>query len=71
MQLTNNEIVDYINQIDKDAKAINRNLLNISWYMRGLSLSEIFSMSNDDIKIINEILDEKMELSKKLKQYIS
>ena len=50
----------------KQLEATHKNLLQLSWYMRGgVSISELHDMPVSHLKHINEIVNENFELSKK------
>lgn len=59
------EILQYSEQLDKEAKDIKREVLKLCWYMRGLSYSEGMALSWEDRDIINEIVKENLETTKK------
>ena len=47
-------------------EAVHKNLLQLSWYMRGgVSISEIQEMPVGHIKYINDIINDNFEMSKK------
>ncbi len=49
-----------------EAKAIKRNALRLGWHMRGsCTLQDIMTMSHGEIEMINSIIDDNMELTKK------
>jgi|TARA_B110000263_G_scaffold144174_1_gene125074 hypothetical protein len=50
----------------KQLEATHKNLLQLSWYMRGgVSISELHDMPVNHLTHINEIVNENFELSKK------
>jgi hypothetical protein len=59
------EILQYSEQLDKEAKDIKREVLKLCWYMRGLSYSEGMALSWEDRDIINDIVKENLETTKK------
>lgn len=66
MNLSNEEIVDYLKSLDKEARAIREEALRYSWYMRGgLSYSDALMLSQDERKIISKIIEDNMETTKK------
>ena len=57
-----------IDEYDKDIKQIKQESLKLAWYMRGgLSYTEAMHLSIDERKIINEIIKENLETTKKTK----
>ena len=66
MNLSNEEIVSYLNSLDKEARAIRDEALRFTWYMRGgLSYSDAMLLSQDERKIVSKIIDDNMEVTKK------
>jgi hypothetical protein len=51
--------------MEKEAKALRKEILTMCWYMRGLSYSEGMNLCYDDRKIIGEIIKENLETTKK------
>lgn len=54
-------------KLDKEARTLKRELLKMCWYMRGLSYSELATMSYEERSIINEIIKDNLETTKKTK----
>ncbi len=53
-------------RLEKETKALKDNLYRICWYMRGsLSVSEAYNLGPDDLEILNEIIKDNLETSKK------
>lgn len=68
MSFTDEQIVEYLNSLDKDSKAIKKDLLKMCWYMRGgLTYEEAFNLSVQEREIINEIIKDNLETTKKSK----
>ena len=59
------EILQEVKKIEKEAKAIKKEALQICWYMRGLSYTEVMHMAFDEREIVNEIVKEHLETTKK------
>jgi hypothetical protein len=59
------EILLLADQLDKDAKAIKKEVLKMCWYMRGLSYTEGMNLSYDEREIVGEIIKENLETTKK------
>ena len=51
--------------MDKEARAIKKDTLKLCWYMRGMSYSEAMHLSWEEREIINEIVKENFETTKK------
>jgi len=68
LTLTDQEIVDYLKSLDKESKAIKKDLLKMCWYMRGgLTYDEAFNLGIQEREIINEIIKDNLETTKKSK----
>lgn len=52
-------------RMDKDARAIKKDVLKMCWYMRGLSFSEGMNLSWEEREIVGEIIKENLETTKK------
>ena len=67
LRLSNSDIESYIKNLEAEAKGIKDEIFRISWYMRGgVSSQELFhSYSYEDRVIINEIIKENIEATKK------
>ena len=59
------EILRYSQQLDKEAKAIKKEVLKMCWYMRGISYSEGMHLSLEERQIVSEIIKENLETTKK------
>ena len=59
------EILQEAARLDKEAKAIKKEVLKLCWYMRGLSYAEGMNMSWDEREIVSEIVKENFETTKK------
>jgi hypothetical protein len=51
--------------MDKEARAIKKDVMKLCWYMRGLSYSEGMTLSYEDREIVGEIIKENLEVTKK------
>jgi hypothetical protein len=66
LSLTNEEIIILLDQMEKETKARKDDILRICWYMRGaLSYSEGMMLSRTDQEIINKIIKDNLETTKK------
>jgi hypothetical protein len=65
LSLTNDKIVEYIEEFDKDSKAIKKDLLTTCWYMRGsISYDDAMMLSYEDREIIAKIIKDNLETTK-------
>lgn len=66
MNLTNEEIEQEIKNLDKDSKAIRKEIFEIAWYMRGsVNIDQAFALSFEDREIINEIIEQNLKITQK------
>ena len=66
MTLSNEEIVEYIKELEQEAKALKEELLNVCWYMRGsISYDDAIMLSYDDRHIISKIIKHNLETTEK------
>jgi hypothetical protein len=66
LNLSNEKIVELLDEMDSDSKAINKNLIEMCWYMRGgITYSEIVQLSPMDRKHIMELIKSNMETTNK------
>lgn len=59
------EILREVKKIEQEAKAIKKDVLQICWYMRGMSYAEAMNLAFDEREIISQIVKEHMETTKK------
>ena len=64
--MSNEEILGLLDQMEKESKAMRDNVLRICWYMRGsISYSDGMLLSFQDRELINKIIKENLETTKK------
>jgi hypothetical protein len=59
------EILREAEILDKQARAIKKDVLKLCWYMRGLSYAEGMNLSYEEREIVGEIIKENLETTKK------
>ena len=59
------EILQIVKKMDEEAKAIKKEVLQLCWYMRGLSYNEGMNLSVEERQLIGEIIKENIETTKK------
>jgi hypothetical protein len=65
LSLSNEEIIKYINSLDKEARALKEEALRISWFMRGgVSYEDAMFLSSQEREVISEIIKKNMETTK-------
>lgn len=63
MNLTIEEIEKEVEKLDKDSKALKKDIYRIAWYMRGsVNIDQAFALSFEDREIINEIIEENLKI---------
>lgn len=66
MTLTNDEIADLIEQFDQESKAIRKEALKFTWYMRGgISYNEAMALSHQERELVSKIIKENIEATEK------
>ena len=66
MTLSTPEIIKKLEGIEKEARNLEKKLYELGWYMRGgLSIVEIMQIAVSDISIIDELVKEHLETTKK------
>jgi len=64
--MSNEEIEDYIEKLEREYKSIKDEILRICWYMRGsISYSDSMLLTIQDREIINKILKDNLEATNK------
>lgn len=64
--MSNDDMVDYFDRLEKQSKALREEALRFSWYMRGgLSYEDAMLLSNTDRELIGKIIKDNLETSKK------
>lgn len=60
------EIIKTLEGMEQEAKAFKKRLLELCWYMRGgLAFSEVMQMGVNDLGLINDIVKDNLETTKK------
>lgn len=66
MSLDNESIKEFLNQLDRDSKALRNVIYKLAWYMRGaLSIEEAFTIGYTDREIINQLIKDNLETTNK------
>ena len=68
MSQTTEEIVEMLDDFDKDSKALRKSILKLCWYMRGgLTLEEAMIIGFQDRELISEIISENLKVTEETK----
>lgn len=66
MSLSLEEIDELSKKMEKETKALKDNLFRLCWYMRGgMTISEAYNLAPDDLEILNGIIKDNLETTKK------
>lgn len=66
MTLSNEEIELLLSSMETESRAIREESIRITWWMRGgINYEQALHLSPDERRIINEIIKENMEATKK------
>ena len=59
------DISTMVDKMDQEAESIRRQSLKMSWYMRGgASYEDVLQMSNQERKLLSELIKENLETTK-------
>jgi len=60
------DMLSYFDQLERQSKALKEEILRLCWYMRGgITYDEAMQLSFSEREIINKIVKENLETSKK------
>ena len=66
MSLQVEQVPNYIDQLEREAKAFKEEAIRLSWFMRGgVTYEDAMCMSQDERQIITKLVKENMETTKK------
>jgi len=64
--LSDQEIGEYLKQLDSESKEIKDNIINLCWWMRGgISHSEAWNLTEPERKSINQLIKKNLDYIKK------
>lgn len=65
MSLESEEIIQLLDKMDKETKALKHDILTLCWFMRGsISYDDAMMLSPDDRDIIGKIIKSNLETTK-------
>jgi hypothetical protein len=68
LNLATEEIQELISRMGKECDSIKRELIKMSWYMRGgLDYADSFMLSHKERELISELIKDNLEVTKKSK----
>jgi len=66
LTLTNDEITEFLDDLEKESKALKEEAIKLCWFMRGgLSYDESMYLSFDERNIIAKLIKDNLETTKK------
>ena len=66
MILNNEEVIAWLDSLERDSKALKREIMQLCWYMRGsVSYTEAMEMSPSERETIVKLVKENLETAKK------
>lgn len=65
MNLDNDSIVEYIERLEKESRAIKNESIKMSWFMRGgITYDDAMMMSSVERQMVGKLIEENMETTK-------
>ena len=65
MTLENEEIVRWLESLDKESKALKKELFSICWYMRGsISYDDAVMLNFEERQMIGKLIKDNLEITK-------
>jgi hypothetical protein len=66
LTLTNEKMIGYFDQLERQSKALKEEILRLCWYMRGgITYNDAMLLSFEERTIINKIIKDNLETAKK------
>lgn len=66
MTLDNEKIISWLDSLEKESKALKKEIMQLCWYMRGsISYSEAMELSPAEREIIVKLIKDNLETAKK------
>lgn len=66
MILNNEEVIAWLDSLERDSKALKREIMQLCWYMRGsVSYTEAMEMSPSERETIVKLVKDNLETAKK------
>ena len=64
--MSESDMLDYFDTLDKQSKALKEEILKLCWYMRGsLSYDEGMHLSYEDRSLMSKLIKDNLETTKK------
>ena len=66
MTLENDQVIAWLDSLEKESKALKREIMQLCWYMRGsISYTEAMELAPSEREIIVKLIKENLETAKK------
>lgn len=66
MTLSNEQVIAWLDRMDRESKALKEDLLAMCWFMRGsITYDDAMLLSTNERKTISKIIDKNLETTKK------
>lgn len=66
MTLSNEEVINMLDDYDRETKALKKYIYKLVWYMRGgINLDQMFEIGYQDREIINKLIEDNIETTNK------
>lgn len=66
MALNNEEILSLLEQLDKESKALKKEIIKICWFMRGgITYDQAMELSYEERNMIADLINDNLETTKK------
>ena len=66
MTLDNDQVIAWLDSLEKESKALKREIMQLCWYMRGsISYTEAMELAPSEREIIVKLIKENLETAKK------
>jgi hypothetical protein len=66
LTLSNEEIIAWLDSLEKESKALQKEIMQLCWYMRGsVSYTEAMEMSPSERETIVKLIKDNLETAKK------
>jgi hypothetical protein len=66
LTLDNDQVIAWLDSLEKESKALKREIMQLCWYMRGsISYTEAMELAPSEREIIVKLIKENLETAKK------
>jgi len=66
LTLENDQVIAWLDSLEKESKALKREIMQLCWYMRGsISYTEAMELAPSEREIIVKLIKENLETAKK------